>query len=275
MARFAKKDFKQDLLELECFSDVTVQCGKKTWNLHRAVLAGRCLWFKKALTGNFKEARTRVVRIEEFDEEWIGWLIQYIYTGDFDEFPKAEERSFTCICMELFDLADYFLLPELCKASEMGFANHVFTIAPEFQQNAPQGEANVNELFAIIREVYTREMSPAADTFRPALTMVLNAVQYGLFVEHTAFLALIEEIPAVAADMMTFGLKYRNARGLYPERCDRCRLPRTSNLGFSVVFPQTGALRCFCYHCDAYRENMYGPWQPPRDSRSDVDELGD
>jgi hypothetical protein len=172
-------------------------------------------------------------------------------------------------------MADYFLLPELCKASERAFANHLFTIAPEYQENAPQGGVNVDELFAIIREVYAREMSPAADAFRQSLAMVLHAIQYGLYVENRAFLALIEEIPAVAVDMMKFGLEHRNARGLYPERCGRCRLPRASNLGFSVVIPQTGDLRCVCYRCDAYRENTYGPWRPPMDRRADVDELGD
>lgn len=43
------------LSDLEHFpADVVVHCGDKTWNLHGAVLATRCEWFRAALLGGFQ-----------------------------------------------------------------------------------------------------------------------------------------------------------------------------------------------------------------------------
>ncbi len=42
------------LLQSGLFSDVTVKCGERTWNLHKNILCSRNIWFEKALTGNYE-----------------------------------------------------------------------------------------------------------------------------------------------------------------------------------------------------------------------------
>ncbi|KAM0819970.1 putative BTB/POZ protein [Seiridium cardinale] len=69
------------LFESGLFTDVQIICGNKTWNLHRNILASRCIWFEKALSGNFEEATTRTITITTFNAESIGQLLEFIYTG--------------------------------------------------------------------------------------------------------------------------------------------------------------------------------------------------
>jgi hypothetical protein len=177
--------------------------------------------------------------------------------------PKIDgEESFTSLCMNIFDLADYFLLPELCKRSEKAFVTVLLALAPPFQANIPRGDVDVTRLFGVVREVYAREKSLAAECFRYGIAMVMNAIQEGLFVENTAFIALIDEISEVAADMMKFVLNHRKGRGFYSESCSCCQSPRTPNLGFSVVFPPMGELICLCYRCDPHCQSTYGAWEP-------------
>ncbi|RYP67180.1 hypothetical protein DL771_007408 [Monosporascus sp. 5C6A] len=102
-----------ELLTSGNFSDVVVRCGDKSWKLHRLILSSRCAWFDKALNGKFMEASTGVVTIENFEPDKVYPMIQFIYTG---KLPCSDSDDMQFLpLIYLYELGDYFLLPELCE----------------------------------------------------------------------------------------------------------------------------------------------------------------
>lgn len=98
----AYKAGDMSLFEFGHFSDVRVECGSKSWNLHRNILYTRSVWFQKTLCGTmmvssastcipystitsplrpFQEAKEQVVRIREQNPEAVEICLRYIYGG--------------------------------------------------------------------------------------------------------------------------------------------------------------------------------------------------
>ncbi|RYP72574.1 hypothetical protein DL770_007954 [Monosporascus sp. CRB-9-2] len=96
-------------------SDVEVRCGDKSWKLHKLILSSRCAWFDKALNGKFMEASSGVVTIENFKPDRVYPMIQFIYTGKLP-CSGADDMQFLPL-IYLYELGDYFLLPELCEVT--------------------------------------------------------------------------------------------------------------------------------------------------------------
>ncbi|RYP17050.1 hypothetical protein DL765_004749 [Monosporascus sp. GIB2] len=108
---FVRHDEK--LLTSGNLSDVEVRCGDKSWKLHKLILSSRCAWFDKALNGKFMEANTSVVTIENFKPDRVYKMIQFIYTG---KLPWSDPDDIQFLpLIYLYELGDYFMLPELCE----------------------------------------------------------------------------------------------------------------------------------------------------------------
>ncbi|KAI1341238.1 hypothetical protein F5Y15DRAFT_414356 [Xylariaceae sp. FL0016] len=78
-----------DLLDSGFFSDITVICDERAWNLHRAILSSRCQWFEKALQGNSKKSNDPPFFIESVAEEEFDCIVTWIYTGEAKIIPQA------------------------------------------------------------------------------------------------------------------------------------------------------------------------------------------
>ncbi|KAJ4415923.1 hypothetical protein N0V82_007044 [Gnomoniopsis sp. IMI 355080] len=100
------------LLESGDFADATVVCGDRTWKVHRAVLASRSTWFKKALCGSFKEAQTGVINMREQDPSHIDYVLRHIYGEDIAASATKEKKP-GVFCAHLFAVADFFDLEGL------------------------------------------------------------------------------------------------------------------------------------------------------------------
>lgn len=91
-------DTVASLLNTGKFSDVTITCGDKVWNLHRAIICSRSQYFQKAFGSDFKvrtwtlwsssktdgaasqESGTKTLHLEETDAELFQHVVTYMYS---------------------------------------------------------------------------------------------------------------------------------------------------------------------------------------------------
>ncbi|KAK8074035.1 hypothetical protein PG994_004934 [Apiospora phragmitis] len=87
-------------------TDIKVACGDRSWDLHKSFLCTRSPFFKKALMGEFEEAKSKHVTFPENDPDEIAGVIEFIYTG------KVREELFkggkTEACLKMYELGDFF-----------------------------------------------------------------------------------------------------------------------------------------------------------------------
>ncbi|KAL7921810.1 hypothetical protein ACQKWADRAFT_294510 [Trichoderma austrokoningii] len=72
------------------YSDLTLACQGREFKIHRLVACSQSPVIATALNGDFKEAQSGVITIELFDEETVRRLVEYLYTGDYDQIKKPK-----------------------------------------------------------------------------------------------------------------------------------------------------------------------------------------
>lgn len=203
------------LLESGLFSDVTVRCGDRTWNLHKNILCSRSIWFEKALTGNFEEAKSGIVNIENFEPEAIDSLIRYIYTGicDIPALSPTTAKTNFVSCFEVYTVGDYFALFSLTKIAldtlTVEFDSKIAPLQLNYDSGTPTSESGISpdwlpELFEAIRLVYADiplfDTSHTAPRLRAAFLSFVHAARF-YFLQNEHFNAFLDEVPTFALDV--------------------------------------------------------------------------
>lgn len=85
--------FKHLLQQTE-FSDVTLKIGDREFPCHRLILANRSPVFKRMLTADMLEARTREVEIEDIEVETMEKLLEFLYSGEIEVMGDQLENLF-------------------------------------------------------------------------------------------------------------------------------------------------------------------------------------
>ncbi|KAI0597788.1 hypothetical protein F4775DRAFT_218528 [Biscogniauxia sp. FL1348] len=270
------------------FSDVEVKCGTRTWKLHRLILTPRCVWFNKALNSEFKEGKDGVVTIHEFEPDKIDLLIKYIYTSALPVGNSLDAGVFAK-AIDLYELGDYFLLPELCEDSldclegafnqaarimqEMAMRMNYNTIgffvnydeygrpirSHDTVKDDEQSAALALAFYDTVGKVYAHESLSEAMPLRDTIVSFYSKVDIYLQGYHKGGMEKLLKTPQFAADVLTkghsVGMGMQNAA--YPRSCYKCHTnPLSNTCGyFAKVWldringNDNYCLRGFCQSC--------------------------
>ncbi|RAL08773.1 BTB/POZ domain-containing protein [Aspergillus homomorphus CBS 101889] len=108
-------------------TDFSLVCGDRTFPVHQLVVCTQVPAFAAACEGGFQEGRSRVYRIEGFEPSSVGYLVEYLYMGDYNmslpgyegDDKRTMDKNMEIITKalrahaEIIKLADYFILPRL------------------------------------------------------------------------------------------------------------------------------------------------------------------
>lgn len=102
------------LLQDTLFADVALSTETKTFMAHKAVLASRSSVFKAMLTSGMLESAQNTVEINDFEEEVVNAMLEYMYTG---ETPSLNEKA-----PDLMQIAEKYDLSGLKEDCEHAIA---------------------------------------------------------------------------------------------------------------------------------------------------------
>ncbi|OBT81823.1 hypothetical protein VE02_09157 [Pseudogymnoascus sp. 03VT05] len=66
------------------FSNLTIICGDKTWNAYRLVVCTKSSFFRQACAGNFQEAVSGVINLEDENPLAVKLMVDFLYSDDYD-----------------------------------------------------------------------------------------------------------------------------------------------------------------------------------------------
>ncbi|KAM3548897.1 hypothetical protein ARSEF4850_009152 [Beauveria asiatica] len=81
------------LLKSGEFSDLTLVCGCKDFNVHKAVVCTQSKVLAAAIRGPFQESKTGKIVIEEYGTDTVEKMVEFLYTGDYEPQPHQAEKA--------------------------------------------------------------------------------------------------------------------------------------------------------------------------------------
>ena len=133
------------------FSDVKIKTSKKTFNVHKAVLASHSDIFKRMFEINMREKQEEIVTISDIEPEVMTELLTYMYTG-------CAPGLKTC-AKELFIIADKYNISHLQILCENELKNNltpanvveILLIADKLQLKSSASESLKNVCIKFIK----------------------------------------------------------------------------------------------------------------------------
>ncbi|CZR69761.1 uncharacterized protein PAC_19661 [Phialocephala subalpina] len=82
-----------DMLESGRYSDLTIKCSGKVFKVHRNVVCLQSKPLAAHVDGGFAEAITGEINLPGDHPQTLERLIKFLYTGNFDAIPSADEAA--------------------------------------------------------------------------------------------------------------------------------------------------------------------------------------
>ncbi|GIZ48638.1 hypothetical protein CKM354_001169000 [Cercospora kikuchii] len=110
------------------WSDLTISTATRDFRVHKNIVCPACPFFEAALTRDFQEAHTGVVKLPE-SAETVDGMLRFIYGFDVGQ-ATVEHAAGTNIehlreCVDLYVASDKYDLPELRKITRRSVITYV------------------------------------------------------------------------------------------------------------------------------------------------------
>ncbi|KAI1261129.1 hypothetical protein F5Y18DRAFT_431432 [Xylariaceae sp. FL1019] len=108
----------KELLKTGFLSDTTILCGAREWKVHSNILASRSKWFRTALLGPFREAKTKVIDLSYLKPDAIVVVLNWIYIQldiylGLGNMYDPDYRGTLMIMCHTWEAARYLMLDDL------------------------------------------------------------------------------------------------------------------------------------------------------------------
>jgi len=101
------------------FSDFTILCDGKEYNVHRCFIAPQSKYFERACTGMFKEGAERKIELKEDLTSMVDRMVYYFYNFNYrtgsDSTKPTETKSWPALSVhiQMYSIADKYDVPGL------------------------------------------------------------------------------------------------------------------------------------------------------------------
>nr|RBQ89698.1 hypothetical protein FVER53263_13679 [Fusarium verticillioides] len=96
----------------KCLSDVVIRCDGKEFVVHSLVLFCHSDYFKRQLTGPWKESEDKTVEIKDFDANIVEAMLRFVYFFDYDVPPNSRPTIFHA---QVYQIGDKYGIGTLKK----------------------------------------------------------------------------------------------------------------------------------------------------------------
>ncbi|KAI0147150.1 hypothetical protein GGR57DRAFT_515983 [Xylariaceae sp. FL1272] len=210
----------KELFKTGAFSDVTVVCGTREWKLHQAILATRSEWFKKALSGGFQEARTKIITFPELDADALDIVFRWIYalcTHSLEPInPEnwASPGNLLKLC-NAWLAADYLLLSHLRDGIECEYEAVLYLRLHDIASGSPEVhnslEEQIQDVHSAVKLIYESGIEPLRKhSVEGVVNQDMRAMDVGSMRD------IIDEVPEYGKDLIATVSKHmaeRRAQG--------------------------------------------------------------
>ncbi|KAK2609669.1 hypothetical protein N8I77_003159 [Diaporthe amygdali] len=226
-----------ELFQTGMLADVEIRCDDHIWKLHGAILCARSKWFHSALTGSFKETKTRKVILEETEHDDLDCFLEFIYTGSIDPQKSYPGDDTFVALLRTWKTADFFChdgLRSLAIRAANDYAKelaHVLCTAFPAADYRDKIECLVESSFIpAVSLLYCEAMECLKPIFSPILMALAVAGTHRLSQSH-AFQSFLEDYPQFAADWVAPRMKLVGMWGPVSRKragglCNQCGMRR-------------------------------------------------
>ncbi|RMX76633.1 hypothetical protein D0869_10544 [Hortaea werneckii] len=138
------KEALQKCLETGEYSDMTITCSGRTWQVHKVVVCSQCPFFAKAVTRRFKEACDSCIDLVDDDPSTVEAMLRWLYYASFEvEEFKPPSMSTILFLARSYTIADKYLL-----------ADFRTTAGQKLRAALMDRDWDVEDLLALIEEIF-------------------------------------------------------------------------------------------------------------------------